>query len=109
MPGLNTQGLLRLLSPASISRTLRLWSRFANRPATTQPQLPPPHTMMSNSSGRTPRLFAYELGVAMMKKLQLLKLLDFLITGRALQLIYNMYRVCISIFTVYQMPNDARR
>lgn len=44
-----------------------------------------------------------------MKKLQLLKLLDFLITGRALQLIYNMHRVCITIFTVYQMPNDPRR
>lgn len=30
IPGLNTQGLLRLFSPASISNTLRLWSRFAN-------------------------------------------------------------------------------
>lgn len=71
MPGRNTHGLLRLFSPASMSRTVRLWSRFASLendqnqdcvlvhkggersylPATTQPALPPPHTMMSNSSG----------------------------------------------------------
>lgn len=61
-----------------MSKTLRLWSRLASlspvscvsqyqpvssspyRPATTHPQLPPPHTMMSNSSGRVPTLFVYD-------------------------------------------------
>jgi len=67
MPGLNTHGLFRLLSPPSMSSTWSLWSKFANlmnlntrssphrvktyRPATTQPALPPPHTIMSTSSG----------------------------------------------------------
>ncbi|KAH0356805.1 hypothetical protein KCU81_g134, partial [Aureobasidium melanogenum] len=36
IPGRYTQGLLRLDSPASMSMTWRLWSRLANRPATTQ-------------------------------------------------------------------------
>jgi hypothetical protein len=44
-------GLFKLVSPASMSMTWRLWSRLANLPATTQPQLPPPSTMMSTSSG----------------------------------------------------------
>lgn len=43
--------LLRLLSPASIRRTWRLWSRLARRPAGTHPEEPPPQTMMSTSSG----------------------------------------------------------
>lgn len=41
----------KLLSPASMSMTWRLWSRLARRPATTQPHEPPPTTMMSTSSG----------------------------------------------------------
>jgi len=46
------QGLFKFDSPASTSITCKLWSRLASLPATTQPQLPPPSTMMSTSSGR---------------------------------------------------------
>ena len=48
---LTHQGLLRLSSPASINNTCRWWSKLASRPATTQPALPPPQTMISTSSG----------------------------------------------------------
>lgn len=41
----------KLLSPASMSMTWRLWSKLAKRPATTQPHDPPPTTMISTSSG----------------------------------------------------------
>ena len=44
-------GLFKLSSPPSIRSTWRLWSRLAKRPATTHPADPPPHTMISYSSG----------------------------------------------------------
>jgi len=68
LTGSTHHGLFKLFSPPSITSTDKLWSRFANRPATTQlrsvnesaewicsvytnPQDPPPTTMISTSSG----------------------------------------------------------
>ena len=55
-------GLLILSSPASINKTWRLWSRLASLPAGTQPELPPPQTMISTSSG-TVMLAVFQLAL----------------------------------------------